>query len=105
MVDTDFEKDSREHLIFLEWQNADDPDAYLDGLIAKASPQWKGVDTDEFMDMVRGRKPETITEQLASVSEDWAVVLSEKPEPNPDCCTDTGGWENLVWVNTIKTNA
>ena len=76
MVDTDFEKDSREHLIFLEWQNADDPDAYLDRLIAKASPQWKGVDADAFMDIVRGREPETITEHLASVSEDWAVVVN-----------------------------
>jgi hypothetical protein len=47
----------------------------------------------------------TITEQLAVISEDWAVVLSEKPESKPDCCTDTVGWENLVWVNTIKENA
>lgn len=67
MVDTDFERAMRANLAPV--------DEYIDGLIAKASPQWK------------------------------AVVLSEKPEPNPDCCTDTGGWENLVWVNNIKENA
>lgn len=79
MVDTQFEQILRAHSFWQEWQNAadrsGDVDTYLDSLIAKASPQWKGVDADEFMDMVRGREPETITEHLASVSEDWAVVL------------------------------
>jgi hypothetical protein len=60
------------------------------------------VDTDFERTM---QEPKTITEHLASVSEDWAVVLSGKPEPKPDCCTGTGGWENLVWINNVKTNA
>lgn len=67
MVDTDFERTMQ--------VNAAAVDEYLDGLIAKASPQWKVVDVDEFMDIVRGREPETISEHLASISEDWAVVL------------------------------
>ncbi len=97
MVDTDFERAMQANLAPV--------DEYIDDLIAKASPLWKGVDADAFMDMVRGREPGTITEQLAAISEDWAVVLSEKPEPKPDCCADTGGWENLVWVNKITENA
>lgn len=47
MVDTDFEKDSRAHSFWQEWQKAAD----------------------------QPTEPETITEHLASVSEDWAVVL------------------------------
>ena len=97
MVDTDFERAMQANLAPV--------DEYIDGLIAKASPQWKGVNADAFMDMVRGRESGTITEHLAAISEDWAVALSEKPEPKPDCCADTGGWENLVWVNNIKENA
>ena len=105
MVDSQVEQILRAHFFWQEWQNAADKsgdvDTYLDSLIAKASPQWKGVDADEFMDTVRGREPdylnmtpqemadvvsdklmvkfreeldkatpETITEHLASVSED-----------------------------------
>lgn len=109
MIDTQVEQILRAHYFWEEWQKAadrsGDVDTYLDDLIAKASPQWEGVDADEFMDMVRGREPETISEHLASVSEDWAVVLSGKPELKPDCCTDTGGWDNLIWVDNIKKYA
>lgn len=34
---------------------SEDPDQYLNSLIEKASPKWKGVDADAFMDEVRGR--------------------------------------------------
>ena len=82
MVDADFEKDSRAHSFWQEWQSAADKagnvDTYLDSLTAKASPQWKGVNVDEFMDMVRGREPETITEHLASISEDWNFVINDQ---------------------------
>ena len=70
MVDTDFERAMRANLAPV--------DEYIDGLIAKASPQWKCVDADEFMDMVRGREPETITEHLASISEDWNFIINEQ---------------------------
>ena len=97
MADTDFERAMQANLAPV--------DEYIDGLIAKASPQWKCVDADVFMDMVRGRKHGTITEHLAAISEDWAVVLSEKPGSKPDCCTDTGGWESLIWADNIKKYA
>ena len=48
MVDTDFEKDSRAHSFWQEWQKSAD----------------------------QATEPETITEHLASVSEDWAVVVN-----------------------------
>lgn len=70
MADTDFERAMQ--------ANAAPLDEYLDELIAKASPQWRGVDLDEFMDMVRGREPETITEHLASISEDWNFIINEQ---------------------------
>lgn len=74
MADTDFERAMQ--------ANAAPLDEYLDELIVKASPQWQGVDVDAFMDTVRGREPETITEHLASISEDWAVVLDTSPPSN-----------------------
>ena len=81
MIDTQVERILQRHSFWQEWQGAADKagdiDAYLDDLIAKASPQWEGVDMDEFMDMVRGREPETITEHLTSVSEDWNFIINE----------------------------
>lgn len=83
MKDTDFEKDSRAHSFWAEWQRAADragePGTYLDDLIAKAAPQWQGVDADEFMDMVRGREPETFSDAVADSSPDWCVVLDFSP--------------------------
>ena len=85
MVDTDFEKDSRAHCFWEEWQaaadQAGDTDTYLDDLIAKATPQWAGVDVDAFIDKVRGREREPddndLTAYLSSISEDWAYVLKD----------------------------
>ena len=53
-----------------------DADTYLDSLIAKASPQWQGVDADAFMDIVRGREPETFSEAVAGISPDWGCVVN-----------------------------
>jgi len=80
MKDTNFEKYSRAHSFWQEWQGAadraGDVDTYLDDLIAAAAPQWQGVDTDEFMDMVRGREPETFSEAVADISPDWDFVVN-----------------------------
>jgi hypothetical protein len=82
MVDAQIEHILQRHSFWQEWQKAADRagdlDTYLDELIAKSSPQWEGVNADEFMDMVRGREPGTITEHLATISEDWSFVLTEQ---------------------------
>ncbi len=84
MKDTDFEHESRAHSFWQEWQGASDRagdvDTYLDDLIAKASPQWQGADADEFMDMVRGREPETFSEAVAGSSPDWDFVINGETE-------------------------
>ena len=84
MKDTDFEQHSRAHSFWQEWQGAadraGDVDTYLDDLIAAAAPQWQGVDTDEFMDMVRGREPESFSEAVAGSSPDWNFVINGQVE-------------------------
>lgn len=84
MKDTDFEHDSRAHSFWSEWRGvadrAGDVDTYLYSLIAKTSPQWQGVDADEFMDMVRGREPETFSEAVAGSSPDWDFVINTTSE-------------------------
>ena len=85
MKDTDFEHDSRAHSFWQEWQaaadRAGDVDTYLDDLIAKASPRRQGVNADEFMDMVRGREPETFSE-VTSMCFTHNGIFSTDPETN-----------------------
>jgi len=50
MVDTDFERNSRAHVFWQKWQKAAD----------------------------QPTEPETITEHLASISEDWNFVINEQ---------------------------
>ena len=49
MVDTDFEKDSRAHSFWQEWQKAAD----------------------------QPTESETITQHLASISEDWNFIIND----------------------------
>ena len=87
MKDAQFEQQSRAHLFWSEWQGTalltGDPDTYLDGLIAKASPQWAGIDVDAFMDEVRGRE-ENLNEHLARHYPDWAFVLADEGKREPE---------------------
>ena len=84
MKDTNFEKYSRAHSFWQEWQGAadraGDVDTYLDDLIAATAPQWQGIDTDEFMNMVRGREPETFSEAVSASSPDWNFVINGQVE-------------------------
>jgi hypothetical protein len=94
MIDTDFERNSRAHSFWEEWQSAADKagnlDTYLDNLIAKASPQWQGVDVDEFMDTVRGRESDNtqrregdeMSDYIASINPDWVFVVDTLPPSN-----------------------
>ncbi len=95
MIDQDFEHNSRGHLFWEEWQAAAnrawDADTYLDDLIAKAAPQWAGVDVDAFMDNVRGREPEPddstsrregdeMSDYIGSLYPEWALVIAPDEE-------------------------
>lgn len=52
-----------------------DPDPYLSGLIAKATPKWEGVDADQFLNEIRGEGDE-MNDHIMSLYPEWAFVIA-----------------------------